>query len=742
MKKIISLLSIVLLIILSFVLINNEVIASTPDAYMIVANPGQDSSIEMNIGWHTSLENTKSYIVYTTKDDTSWNNKKQVYGSYKYVDAFKGIESKTASGANITQDVEFLDYSVTLTDLLPDTEYMYKVGQNVLSDVQYFKTAGSTEFSFAWISDFHAYAPIPGRLKSAMNMIGTLDNYNNGFDFIFSTGDELAWGGSYDHWKDLFNEKYHKNYMWAGLMGNHDYMDKTNSKNKNAFFESVHAYPRNGYQGEEGVCYYFTYSNVLFITMNNETQTSSAEVKKAQDWFEEVVTRNPAQYIVVAQHYQWFNGSSGSFNNSTGYGRWKELFDKYNVDLAISGNNHIYVRSKPIYQDKVSTDYRYGTTYIQTCSSDNERGSDMGTLSYNKDIIASRFTEGGRTVGGIIVNVNEQKIKVELLDRNGKLIDSTEIKARRDVYPMNNFDKEEFIEKITYLPSNRNDQTILSFDESGIGYVKDIKVKKDNEVVASTIFKRDLDTLLTINNLPKDSTTELEVLITYRDGSSDSKKISVNTEVLNGIITNFDIKIANEGYKVTFENTYEKLDEIKVYLNNELVSTNSGNIKEVTVPSNTKNINDIIRIEAIKNNAIITSKNINYYSPVDINCDGEENSKDLEMLTNKILEINNGLQDDIFEYSYDLNNDGVLDVKDATYLLMYLNKEIATPKVKQFKVTFMDANGNIIAIQNVNALEDASISNPELEGYTFIGWDTDFTNVTSDIIVKAVYSKN
>ena len=86
----------------------------------------------------------------------------------------------------------------------------------------------------------------------------------------------------------LFAEEYHQNYMWAGVMGNHDYMDKSNSKNRNDFFRSVYAFPTNGYEGEEGVCYYFKYSNCLFITMNNETQTTDAAVKKAQDWFEEV----------------------------------------------------------------------------------------------------------------------------------------------------------------------------------------------------------------------------------------------------------------------------------------------------------------------------------------------------------------------------------------------------------------------------------------------------------------------
>ena len=748
MKKILNFLSVILLIILSFVLLSSNIYAATPDAYMIVANPGQDASIEMNIGWHTNVENTKSYIVYTTKDDTNWKNQKQVFGSYEYVDVFDGVFSKDASGKSIYQDVKFLDYSVLLTDLLPDTEYMYKVGQNVLSDVQYFKTAGSTEFSFAWISDFHTYAPIPNRLKSAMNMIQKLDEYNKGFDFIFSTGDEMAWGGSYAHWLDLFNEKYHKNYMWSGVIGNHDFMDGSNTKNKNDYFRSVHAYPTNGYEGEEGVCYYFTYSNVLFITMNNETQTSAAEVEKAQKWFEEVVTRNPAQYIIVAQHYQWFSGSSGSFNNSTGYGRWKELFDKYNVDLAIAGNNHIYVRSKPIYQDKVSTDYRYGTTYIQSPSSDNERGSDMGTLTYNKDIIAHRFSEGGKTVGGIIVNVSEEKIKVELLNRNGELLDSTEIKARRDVYPMNNFDKESFTSKISYLPSIKNDQSILSFDNSGIGYVKDIQVKKGNEVLASTIFKRDLDTLLTVNNLPKDATTELDVVITYKDNTTDTVKVNVNTKVLTGKLTEFDVDIVNEGYKVTFENTYTELDEIKVYLNDELVSTNAGTISEFIVPTVNKSILDKIKIEGLINNSVISTKEVNYYAPIDYLCDGKEDVNDLVLFSEEILKLETeGLTEQtqsIYDkiYYYDLNNDGFIDVKDATYMAMYLDKVIIDATLKQFKVTFLDANGNVLDIQYVDAFDDAEISDPTIDGYTFIGWDKDFTNVTSDIVVKAIYSKN
>ena len=89
-----------------------------------------------------------------------------------------------------------------------------------------------------------------------------------------------------------------------------------------------------------------------------------------------------------------------------------------------------------------------------------------------------------------------------------------------------------------------------------------------------------------------------------------------------------------------------------------------------------------------------------------------------------------------------MNNDGLVDVKDATYLSMYLDKVIEQPKLKQFKVTFLDGNGKTISTQYINAFDDALINDPSIEGYTFIGWDKDFTNITSDIVVKAIYSKN
>jgi len=232
--------------------------------------------------------------------------------------------------------------------------------------------------------------------------------------------------------------------------------------------------------------------------------------------------------------------------------------------------------------------------------------------------------------------------------------------------------------------------------------------------------------------------------------------VYAETTVLTGELTNFNVSIVDEGYKITFENTYKDLNAIKVYINELLLLTAKGDATEVIVPVTNKSVGLIIKIEGLiatdapsylpegqeTNWAVVTTKEVNYYSPIDFNCDGKEDKADLDALAQFILENALSSETNELAYYYDVNNDGKLDVKDIIYVSMYLNNELASPKLKQFKVTFIDATGRVLEVQEVKAFEDASIANPSLEGYTFIGWDKDFTNITSDIVVKAIYSKN
>ena len=60
-----------------------------------------------------------------------------------------------------------------------------------------------------------------------------------------------------------------------------------------------------------------------------------------------------------------------------------------------------------------------------------------------------------------------------------------------------------------------------------------------------------------------------------------------------------------------------------------------------------------------------------------------------------------------------------------------------------FTVTFVDMNGDTIQEVTVEYGKAATAPTaPAVEGHTFSGWDTDFTNVTGDLTVTAVYTIN
>ena len=73
---------------------------------------------------------------------------------------------------------------------------------------------------------------------------------------------------------------------------------------------------------------------------------------------------------------------------------------------------------------------------------------------------------------------------------------------------------------------------------------------------------------------------------------------------------------------------------------------------------------------------------------------------------------------------------------DATYTALY------NATAQTYTVTFLDKDGNVINVQDVVYGEAAVAPEaPEVDGYTFTGWDKAFNNVTADLTVKALYEE-
>lgn len=152
-----------------------------------------------------------------------------------------------------------------------------------------------------------------------------------------------------------------------------------------------------------------------------------AGLKAAQEWVKKVVEENPARYKVVCEHYQWFFGKDGKDSQ---YARWSSLFDELGIDLALAGNNHIYISTHALYGGEKNEN---GTTYVQVPSSDNERGVDFNSeepLAHNTDKIKQRWGEGAKTIGGMHMKVTKKEMTLTLLDRYGKVQDIVKVKSR------------------------------------------------------------------------------------------------------------------------------------------------------------------------------------------------------------------------------------------------------------------------------------------------------------------------
>ena len=90
----------------------------------------------------------------------------------------------------------------------------------------------------------------------------------------------------------------------------------------------------------------------------------------------------------------------------------------------------------------------------------------------------------------------------------------------------------------------------------------------------------------------------------------------------------------------------------------------------------------------------------------------------------------------------------------STYAVVYEDKKIddngttpepkpePTPEKTIYNVVFVDMNGAVLRTEKVEANKAATAPKaPEVEGYRFVKWDTDFTKVTKDLLVKPVYEK-
>ncbi|AWV99431.1 metallophosphoesterase [Arcticibacterium luteifluviistationis] len=270
-------------------------------------------------------------------------------------------ESKLDSSKNITG---FIDFEANLVGLSPATLYYYSITNSENKIVRgSFKTlplASSTnKLSFVALGDCGTGTPAQKEvLKQVKNyyqdkpidgMLLLGDNaYNFGFDREYQS----------NFFSVYQDDLLRKTVLWP-TPGNHDYADRPwpNDFGERPDYFNIFKLPSEGESGgltSNSEAYYsFDVGNVHFVSLDSygqeDGQRMSNLLGKQAKWLQEDLTANKLEWTVVFFHHPPF--SKGSHDSD----KEQELidirtnlvpiFDKYGVDLVLTGHSHTYERS-------------------------------------------------------------------------------------------------------------------------------------------------------------------------------------------------------------------------------------------------------------------------------------------------------------------------------------------------------------------------------------------------------------
>ena len=572
MKRLLNSLIIVLVLFIG-ISFGINVTAATGDAYNIVTCPGEDMATQMQINWQSPTTKTNLKVQYTVASDTAFANAKTVDGTYRSFSRQNGdpVSSATYSGFDKPRHI----WNVLLNNLTPNTKYIYRIveGTTVLSTVYAFETASTTEddFSFLFMTDPQYYNETGA---SKFNILAETHIQNDNVKFALITGDISDKGGNSSYWDMFYTKSSLTKIPYITTVGNHEYYDSGTVTTDNFVYNQYFYNPQNGPEHVKGSSYYFVYNGCLFIMLDSEERAHEEEQK---EWFKNVCTTVDCSYIIVGCHKSSYPAGPYVSDGKLFIQKWGSVFDECQVDLVLSGHDHVYTRTKSVYNNEVTNEKYKGTVYIE--------GGSAGTKYYGKqsDENASKWEcIFEQTTVGTVITVGKNAIKIQAYAigsvsngsyTRGTLKDEAYIQRRRfgDVAPT--FSKEEF-EKSIKVENAMPDMTSgsVSWSETGYGYVRAITCTNLNskQQLGTVSFINNLSTKLDIKGkLWVGEVNKIKVDILYKDGTTSTLEIDFDNTVEWGEIKGAEaIEVTSSTFKllvkVALNKDVDYIDKIRV----------------------------------------------------------------------------------------------------------------------------------------------------------------------------------
>jgi 3',5'-cyclic AMP phosphodiesterase CpdA len=319
-------------------------------------------------------------------------------------------------------------HSVTFSGLSPSTMYVYRVGDgHNWSEWSHFRTTGvkAEPLTFLYVGD--AQNDIFSMWSRLIRMGYTKAPDAN---FIIHAGDLVNRGSRDEEWGEWFQAAGWINQTVPSFPspGNHEY---AGGKGLTRHWRTQYTLPSNGVSGLEESCYYLDIQGVRMISLNsNEKREEQAQ------WLDKLLAENPNRWTVATFHHP-IHSAARSRDNKELREAWQPIFDKYAVDLVLTGHDHTYARSN--LNTGVNTQSKKaGTVYVVSVS-----GPKMYSLT--RDSWMMRAAEDTQLFQ--IIRIAGDRLTYESRTARGVLYDSFELRKRKNA-------PNELINRIPSVPEN------------------------------------------------------------------------------------------------------------------------------------------------------------------------------------------------------------------------------------------------------------------------------------------------
>ncbi|MFC2084496.1 metallophosphoesterase [Bacteroidota bacterium] len=353
---------------------------------------------------------------------------------------YYGLETISDNEVRVTEQVDMIEeddnliHVALLENLIPDTEYKYKVVTEGVyeSDQLNFKTAGfEKNFMFIVIGDNR-----PGGDTGVMNGI-----IKDKPSFVIHAGDLVQYGKKLDDWFGFLNN-------WKQLLGTIPWLAVYGNHEIDSYLNQFFRFPSNNSINPDNWGHWFSinYNNIHITAL--DIYRDYLPGSEQYDWLINdlnSIDLNIDHRIVVLHEPPFSSGPHGS--NMSVREHLVPLFEENNIDLVFCGHEHLYERS-----------YVSGVQYVTT--------GGAGSPLY--------YIAGGSNLYSLIaetvfhycrVYIDNKNIKLEMVRSDGTIGETLEIVKEKKTPPPSLYRLEQ------NYPNPFNLKTNISFSLPNSDYV-------------------------------------------------------------------------------------------------------------------------------------------------------------------------------------------------------------------------------------------------------------------------------